>query len=191
MLFEIISLWKGTRERFMTLCSFYKLSFPCEFNLSSLSCVSATMNMILSTWSYFCWILFCAPQQSLAPSGQQWPSTPKTLSSMACYQGIQAFFISRWQKKKPQNIGKDCSNLNCIFTKKWYNPNITPVKSIQCLRESESHQWWWMNQLASRLEEMATSQAQKEGKEDFTHFWIYDLIFKPKDKEAEAKQYEN
>lgn len=101
------------------------------------------------------------------------------------------FSLVGGKKKKTQNIGKDCSNLNCIFTKKWYNPNITPVKSIQCLRESESHQWWWMNQLASRLEEMATSQAQKEGKEDFTHFWIYDLIFKPKDKEAEAKQYEN
>lgn len=173
----------------MTLWFFYKLSFPCEFNLSSLSCISATMNMILSAWSYFCWILF-VPRSS--PSLLQ-------ASNGQVHLGYGPWWLVIWEYehfslvggKKTQNVGKDCGNLNCIFTRKRYNPNITLVKSIQCLRESESHQWWWMNQLTSRLEEMATSQTQQEGNEAFTHFWIYKLIFKPKDKKAEAKQYEN
>lgn len=37
-----------------------------------------------------------------------------------------------------------------------------------------------MTQLASRLEEMATSQAQQEENEHFAHFWISDFIFKSK-----------
>lgn len=48
------------------------------------------------------------------------------------------------------------------------------------MRESESHQCPWMNEVASRLEEMAIPQAQQKGKEDFACLWISDLIFKSK-----------
>lgn len=159
----------------MTLHFFYKLSLPSEFVLLSLPCFSATVNtmLILSAWSYFCWIPFCALQHSLAPSGQQWPSTPRTWSLMVCYQGIQALFISRGTKKYWERL---CHALTVFFTRKWCNPNVTPAKSIQCLRESESHPCPWMNQPASRLGEMA----QQEGNEDFACFWMSDLIFKSK-----------
>lgn len=53
------------------------------------------MMLILSAWSYFCWIQLCALQQSFAPLGQQWPSTLRTWSLMACYRGIQTFFNTR------------------------------------------------------------------------------------------------
>lgn len=66
------------------------------------------------------------------------------------------------------------------FARNMYNPNITPAKSIQYLKESESHQCPGMNQLARTLEKVTRSWTEKEGGEDFASFWISDLIYKSK-----------
>lgn len=53
---------EGHRGMLYDLCFFYKLSLPCEFNLSALPCFSVVMGtmLILSAWSYFSWIMLCA-----------------------------------------------------------------------------------------------------------------------------------